>query len=123
MSLPVSLPVGVITEDTPVWDWEIAAGVLTQLNIPVLDSAGELFTVNGWSVDAKVKTRPGGSVLHTWQPADIAVAGTSVTLTVLPATSLAWRFTASHYRVKIIHPSDATQIYRILQGRFDVLPD
>ncbi len=119
----MTLPIGVIAEETPWWDWDITAAVLEQLRIPIVDDAGAPFAVSGWSADVKIKTRPGGDVLHTWTSGDVQLAGTNVTLTVLPATSLGWRFVKGWYRVKIEHPTDATQVYRILQGRLTVAPD
>lgn len=105
------------------YDWTVEQGEFVQLRIPVLDSASAPFTVTGWSVDAKVKHQPGGDVLHTWAPGDITVSGTDVTLAVLPATSLAWMFERGWWRCKIIHPSDATQIHRIVEGVFRVSRD
>jgi hypothetical protein len=105
------------------FNWTIEEGELVRLRIPVLDADSNPFTVTSWTVDAKIKDRPGGEVLHTWSVGDIEVTGTNVTLTVLPATSIAWTFHRGWYRVKVIHPSDSTQIYRILQGHFRISPD
>lgn len=105
------------------FNWTVQQGELVVLNIPVLDSAGAPFIVTGWSVDAKVKTGSGGATLHTWAIGDITVTGSTVQLRVLPATSLAWAFEQGFWRTKIIHPSDPTQIYRIIQGNFSVSDD
>lgn len=112
-----------LTGAATIYDWTVPAGELVQLRFPVLDRDGAPFSVTGWSVDAKIKTRAGGTVLHTWATGDIQTSGAFVTLTVLPATSLGWAFDRGWWRAKVIHPSDATQIYRVIQGRFIVDPD
>lgn len=105
------------------YDWIAEQGELVHLQIPVLDSAGNPYTVNGWSVDARIEKYAGGPVLYSWSSGDITVSGSNVTLTILPATSLAWDFRRGWWRCRIAHPSDATQIYRIAQGRFMLSPD
>lgn len=104
------------------YDWTTPQGALDRRSIPVFNSSG-LFPVDGWTVDAKIKDEPGGTVLHAWSLGDISAVGFYVTLTILPATSLGWAFVRGWYRVKVIHPSDATQVSRILQGKFTVSDD
>ncbi len=117
------MPVGTLTGVATRFDWSVDQGELVQLLIPVLDDNDQPFTVTGWSVDAKIKTAPRGTILSTWASQDVIVAGSSVTLSILPATSLGWTFTKGWYRVKIVHPTDATQIYRILDGYLTVNGD
>lgn len=112
-----------LTAGTALWyDWTTEQGELDQRSIPVL-LAGAPFDVTGWSVDAKIRVRPGGGVLHTWAPGDITAAGTNVILTILPATSLGWTFQRGWWRCKVIHPTDPTQVSRIIQGAFRVSRD
>jgi hypothetical protein len=108
-----------VTADTATaYTWRHEQGELDKRRFPVLLN-GAAFDASGWSVDAKIKTGPGGSTLHTWVVGDIAVSGLGVDLTILPATSLAWTtWRRGWFRLKIIHPSDATQIHRIAQGPF-----
>lgn len=109
--------------DTLTWPWRIEQGEIETLTIPVLDGDDAAVTVTGWTVDAAVKTGPGGPVLYTW-PAELAVAaGTTVTLTIPPAVSSAWVWRSAYYRVKVVDPGDATQVHRILQGPIVVDPD
>jgi hypothetical protein len=105
------------------FDWLVEQDELIRLRIPVLDEAGALFDVTGWTVDAKIKTARGGSILHTWTSGDIDATGAYVTLTILPATSLAWPFRRGFFRVKVTNPGDATQRYRILEGNFTLSVD
>lgn len=112
-----------VTGTATYYRWVIEQGEKVVLRIPVLDSAGAAFTVTGWSVDAKFKTERGGTVLYTFTPAEYVASGTDVDLTILPATSLVWTFSRGWYRVKVQHPSDATQVHRILQGQFHISPD
>ncbi len=106
---------------TTQYDWLVPQSTLVRLQIPVLDGNGAPFNVTGWSVDAKVHTS-GGTVLYTWLTGDTLASGTNVTLTILPAESALWTFCSALWRVHIQHPSDATQIYRIIEGKFRVDP-
>lgn len=104
--------------------WYVEQGELVTLQIPILDSGGNLFDVTGWSVDAAIKANTnGGTVLYSFLSEDCAVSGSNVYLTVLPDTSLAWSFTGGWYRVKIISPTDSTNIQRVLSGSIVVSSD
>lgn len=107
-----------MTDLATVYNWTVQQNTQIQLAIPVLDLAGHAFTVTGWTVDAEIKSSDnGGYLLYSWPSGAAVTSGTNVILTVLPTTSLAWDFTTGWYRVVIQHPTDATQRYRILQGR------
>lgn len=106
-----------------VYNWTISQSELVKLQVPVTDGSGQAFDVTGWSVDAKIKDAPGGTVLYTWSNINIVVSGTTVTLIVPWTDSSTWTFTGGWYRVKIIHPTDSSQVYRILQGIVQVQPD
>lgn len=106
------------------FNWTVQQGTQVQLSIPVLDSAGAAFAVSGWTVDAEIKSSDnGGYLLYSWPSGAAVASGTNVTLTILPATSLGWYFISAWYRVVIQHPTDATQRYRILQGRLSLSLD
>lgn len=107
----------------PWFDWTVPQGELVMLRIPVVDSTGAPYTVTNWIVDAEIKTGSGGATLYTWDSGDAVAAGTAVVLTILPATSLAWMFELVYFRICLQHPADATQRYRILEGRFIVSAD
>lgn len=107
----MALTTGLATE----FAWIIEQGELVTFRIPVLAADGQPFTVDGWTVDTKIKDLR-GTVLYAFTSGTWAVSGAFVTLTVLPDVSNAWTFRTARYRVKIQHPTDATQIYRILQG-------
>lgn len=84
------------------------------------------FDATGWAVDAKIKVRPGGPVLHVFTTAEAKILvddGTKLRLTILPALSMTWTWTTGWYRIKIIDPEDATNIQRIVQGPLIVDPD
>lgn len=104
--------------------WFVEQGELVTLQIPILDSRGNVFDVTGWSVDAAIKANAnGGTFLYAFLSEDCAVSGCNVYLTILPATSMAWSFTVGWYRVKIISPTDSTNIQRVLSGRIVVSYD
>ena len=107
------------------YHWIVEANEYVQLVIPVLDDLGAPFDPTGWIVDAKVKQRhgPGAPTLHTWLVGDTGTSSAGVTLTILPATSAAWTFTAGWWRCAIQHPVNATQRSRIIQGPFSVSVD
>ncbi len=114
--------------DTTTWTWHVEAGERQVLVIPVLDDTNAEFSVLGWTVDAKIKTRPGGETLYTWpaEHAEITDGGVSVTLTIPGPVSEAWLFREAWYRVEISDPAsdpDDPSVERILQGQLVVDPD
>lgn len=95
------------------WDWTFA----------VLDSGSSLFPITGWTVDAKIKNRPGGDTLYTFPSpaAQIVGGGAFIKLTVPAAVSAAWTWSTGWYRVKIREsepPADPDNpiVQRIIQG-------
>lgn len=114
--------------DTTTWPWRVEAGEREVLVIPVLDDANAEYSIAGWTVDAQIKTQPGGIPLYTWpaEHAQITDDGTTVTLTIPAAVSTAWMFREGWYRVEVTDPdSDPADpnTQRILQGPFEVDPD
>jgi hypothetical protein len=113
--------------DTTTYGWRIEAGERSEISFPVLDSAGDEVDVEGWTVDAKIRTRPGGTVLYTF-PTDYVSIDSSGTVTVtIPApVSKAWAFTAGWYRVVITDPDsslDDPDSQRVVQGVVVIDPD
>lgn len=114
--------------DTLDWTWRIEQGEREEISIPVLDDNDDPFPVIGWTIDAKIKDRPGGIVLYTWplELTQIHAGGSSVKLVVPADVSETWRFTTGWYRVKIIDPEsdpDDLVTHRILQGPLIISPD
>jgi len=114
------------TADTTTYTWYVPAGSLEQITFAILDAAGPR-PVPGWTVDAKIKDRPGGTVLHTF-PTDMAVLsgdGTTATLTIPGDVSAAWAFTTAWFRVKVINPAPVVPVEqrRVLSGPLIVLPE
>lgn len=114
--------------ETKTYPWRIEQGEYSSLTFPVVDSNGDLFPIDGWTIDAKIRERPGGSVLYTWT-SDLAVLDSddnTVKLAIPGPVSSAWTFTTGWYRVKITNtgaaPADATA-FRILEGVLVVDPD
>lgn len=111
--------------DTARFVWCIEAGETEGLTIPVLDGGSPL-DITGWTVDAQIKRKPGGTAVYTFTPDLISTANSAVKLRLPPAASVGWTFTTAWFRVKLIDPtsppSDPT-IYRILQGPVVINPD
>lgn len=104
------------------YEWVHEQGELDTRRVPVLDADGPK-DVTGWIVDAKIKTFPGGTVLYTWPSQNVVVSGTDVDITILPAVSSGWLFERGWWRLKVTHPVDPTQAFRIVQGKFIVSKD
>lgn len=105
-----------LTSDVREYDWHVRQATRERLIIPIL---GENVDITDWTVDAKIKTQPGGAVLYTWPTGDIAVAAQEVTLTIPAPVSAAWTWGTSWYRVKLIDPdspADNPAVSRVLQG-------
>lgn len=113
--------------DTLDYAWRIEAGERATLQIPILSEGNSLFPVTGWTVDAKIKTRPGGPVLHTFPPeqAHIFGGGAFVELVIPAATSAAWVWRTGWWRLVLIDPTnpDDPATYRLVQGPVVVDPD
>ena len=114
--------------DTTYFAWRIEQGEKETLIIPVLDAANTAFAIPGWTVDAKIKTRPGGDILYTWpaEYAEVTGADLFVTLTIPAPVSEAWTFRNGWFRVKVSDPNsdlDNPTVERILLGPFVVDAD
>lgn len=107
-----------LSSETREYIWRVKQGAKERLIIPVLDD-GAPKDVTGFTVDAKVKTRPGGTVLYTWPSDLIEIDGDEVALLIPAPVSAAWTWYAGWYRVKITDPAsppDDPEISRVLQG-------
>lgn len=115
-----------VLNDTREFDWTIEQGERERITIPVLDADDNPYAVDGWSVDACIKTRPGGALLYRWPANLINVAGPQIELVVPGPVSARWTWTEGWWRVVITAPNgpqDDPDTYRIIQGRLCVLPD
>jgi hypothetical protein len=114
-------------ERVRVWPWRHTQGERDPVTFQVLDVNDSAYSITGWTVDAKIKTRPKGTVLHTFGEDDIEISpdGFAVTLTIPAAVSSAWTWTTGYYRIKVIDPSDPDDptVRRLLQGPFVTDPD
>lgn len=113
--------------DTTVFGWRLEAGERAEISFPVVDADDVPVDVEGWTVDAKIRTRPGGTVLYTF-PADYVSIDSSglVTVTIPAPVSAAWVFTNGWYRVVITDPNsspDDPNAQRVLQGVVVIDPD
>lgn len=103
------------------WTWTVEAGERTTLYVPVLDDDGLPQSITGWVVDAAVKDRPGGDVLHTFTEAEAAPDGSRVKLSLDETVTAAFTFRRAWYRVKVVDPANGP--VRLVQGPFVVSPD
>ncbi len=115
-----------MTTTTP-YSWRIEAGERAEISFNVLDAADTEVDVEGWTIDAKIRTRPGGTVLYT-VPVDHASIDSSgtVTLTIPAPVSAAWAWTTGWWRAVITDPNspaDDPQSQRVIAGPFVVDPD
>lgn len=107
--------------------WRVTADQREQRSFDVFEGSAEV-DITGWDVDAKIRTRPGGLVLHTF-PAERAVIEDDgrVTCTIPAPVSAAWAWTTGWYRIKVTDPAspdpDDPARSRVLQGPLVVDPD
>lgn len=107
--------------------WKINSNQKAERTFTVFNDATPPVAVNvtGWSVDAVLRARPGGNVLHTFAGADAAIVDAtagSVKVTIPAAASLGFRFGHAWYRVRVVPPS-AVDAERVLEGPLIVSPD
>lgn len=114
---------------TRTFAWRIEAGERETLTVPILDDAGQPFSIAGWTVDCKIRAnhRRGATTLYTFPTEGIAVNTTSVTLDIPAAVSASWNWELGWYRLKITDPATVTagapNTQRVLQGVFVVDSD
>lgn len=114
--------------DTRVYTWLVEQGERETLTFPVLNEAGSPTVITGWTVDARIKDRPGGATLYTWPSnlAQITGGGSSVTLTIPGPVSAGWTWTTGWFRVKVTDPSSDPAdpaVHRIIAGPLIISPD
>lgn len=116
-----------MSADTTEFPWLVEAGERETLTFPILDGNGVAVAIPGWTVDAKIKTRPGGAVLYTFPTSAITVTttvGSTVRLIIPASVSAAWTFTTGWYRVKVADDDpDDPNAFRVLAGPLIVDPD
>lgn len=99
--------------------WRVRQAAQERLVIPILDADGAPKDVTGWTVDAKIKTQPGGTVLYTWPVDDVEIDGSDVELNIPAPVSATWTWGTSWYRVKLVAPNPSVDdpiVSRVLQG-------
>lgn len=113
---------------TTVAEWQINANAREQRTFDVLNGADDEVDITGWTVDARIRTRPGGITLHTFPDEMIEVDPSGqVTLTIPAPTSAAWAWPTGWYRIRVEDPdspdADNPDASRTLQGPVVVNPD
>lgn len=105
--------------------WRIQQGERKTLSAPIIDDNDDPFSVNGWTVDVKIKDRPGGTTLYTFPDEQVTVTGGSTIELLIPAAvSAAWTFTTGWYRVMVSDDDpDDPQAFQVLSGTFVVDPN
>ena len=104
--------------------WRVEQGERESFTFPVVDNDDTAFPLAGWSVDAKVKDRPGGTTLYTFPGSAVSVVGNEITLTITAAASTAWTFTHGWFRVVIADDDpDDPQKFRVIAGTLVIDPD
>ncbi len=108
-----------LSSDVREYPWRVRQGAQERLIIPILDVTGAPKDVTGYTVDAKIKTEPGGAVLYTW-PADLVdIDGDEVALSIPAPVSALWTWHTGWYRVKLTDPASPAEdpsVSRVLQG-------
>ncbi len=108
-------------------EWRVKADQREQRSFTVDDKAGAPVDVTGWDIDAKIRTRPGGLILHTFTAEYAEIDGDGQVVLTIPApVSAAWAWTEGWYRVKVTDPDsdeDDPDRSRTLQGPLVVDPD
>lgn len=111
--------------DTAEYAWRVEQGEREQLEIPVLDN-GVPRDLTGWTIDAVIKTEPGGTVLYTFPAAQIVVDEHLIRLIVPGPVSAAWTWSVGWWRVLITAPDPDPvdpETYRVVKGPFLVERD
>lgn len=107
--------------------WPIVAGAKSQRAFDVLNSVDVGVDITGWTVDARIRSRPAGLVLHTFPTDMITVNSSGHVVLVVPAPiSKAWTWAIGWYRIVVTPPAspvDNPDASRVLQGPVVVYPD
>lgn len=108
------------TNDTTEFVWRIEQGERERLVVPI-ENNGAPFNITGYSIDAKIKTEPGGTVLYTFPAEDVTVDGSTIELIIPGPISAAWTFTVAWWRVVITAPNPDPadpETHLVLKGPF-----
>ena len=118
--------------DTLTYVWELEGGQDAELTVPITEG-GDPVDLTGRTVDVKVRTQPGGSVLYQLPASaaelihvDHSDAATpdGVRLSIPGAVSRAWfpAWSTGWWRMVITEP-EGSDPERVVQGPFIVNPD
>lgn len=107
--------------------WRIAANTKEQRSFDVLDGEQDSVDISTWTVDARIRDRPGGTVLWTFPAEFVAVnAPGEVVLTIPAPVSAGWAWTTGWYRIRCYDPAsdeDNPDASRVLSGPVVIDPD
>lgn len=94
------------TADALYWPWPVTAGTRNPLDIPILSGVTP-FPIPGWTVDARITTRPGGDVIYTFPPelALLSDDGLTVHLIATAAASALWTFRRAWWSCDVTDPN------------------
>lgn len=115
-----------LSADVREYTWRVSQGAQERLLIPIVDADGAPFPVDGWTVDAKIKTAPGGEVLYEWPPENVVIDGPTVMLILPVPVSTPWSWLSAWFLVKLRDPNSSSEnpaVSRVLQGTLLVDPD
>lgn len=107
--------------------WRVTANQREQRSFDVFEGSTEV-DITGWTIDARIRTRPGGAVLHTFPADHTVIDGDGRVVCTIPApVSAAWAWTSGWYRIVVTDPDspdpDDPARSRVLQGPLVVDPD
>lgn len=113
--------------DTRYWPWRVEQGERESITFDVLGVDDAPRSITGWTVDARIKARPGGAVLYAWpgQFVELSPSGEQITLTIPGPVSAVWTWRVGWWRVVVSDPSsDPTDptVERIISGPLIVDP-
>lgn len=113
--------------DTRHWTWRVEAGEREAIDIPILQSDDVTpQDLTGYTIDAKIKTRPGGTVLYTFPLSQVIVEDNIITLVIPAPVSATWTWSVGWWRLKVTAPDPDPadpETDRVIQGAFIVDPD
>jgi hypothetical protein len=103
------------------YDLAIEQGSAYRRSIPVLDEAGSLLDVTGWSARGQIRlTHTSATTLHDLS-SNLTVTDSAVVLEIPADSSAPWVWREGVYDVELVDPAGTPT--RLLQGRVLVSPE